>query len=242
MKPELLDILCNHKSICETLIREGYVNASALFHERARDLHQLTNENIPELRRIYLTSLNKSLYNFILYEWDISLAQCCFENKAFSHSDEDQREEGFLHAGDAILHAYACCLCENSTCSCHIRQACRYIDSHLEEEITLDMVASKIFISKAYLSQIFKENIGQNFSDYLNRKRMTRARHLLLTTDLKIDQIAMKCGFLSSTYFSTVFKKNTHMTPRAFRQRFSGTASKNISMDSRTKNLHLSCT
>lgn len=224
MTPELLDILYNHKPICESLIQNGFEHASRLFHRRARSLPALTDQNLPELRRIYLTSLNKSLYNFILYEWDLSLAQLCYENKALSHGEEIRLQESFLRAGDAILSSYAYCLRGDNACPCHMKQACRYIDSHLDEEITLDMLASHVFLSKTYLSQIFKETVGMNFSDYLSRRRLTRARRLLLTTDLKIDQIAEKCGFFSSTYFSTVFKKNTHMTPRTFRQRFAGTA------------------
>ncbi len=222
MDNRFLDILYNHKCICETLLKSGYNSASEILYSRASSLtHLEKHENICELRCIFLNSLNKSLYNFILFTWDISLAQCCFENKTISHLFDN--EARFLLAGEKILESYAKLICSNKPKSSHVEQACRYIDAHLEEELTLASVAQNVFVSKSYLSQMFKEHLGQNFTEYVNSQRLIKARRLLLTTDLKIDEIAEACGFFSSTYFSTVFKKNTHLTPRMFRQRHYGT-------------------
>ena len=88
-----------------------------------------------------------------------------------------------------------------------MEQACRYIDAHLNEPLTLSAVSQSVYISRAYLSQMFKEQVGLSFTEYVNARRLVKARRLLLTTDLKIDEIAEACGFFSSTYFSTVFKK-----------------------------------
>ena len=83
-------------------------------------------------------------------------------------------------------------------------------------------MSQSVYISRAYLSQMFKEQVGLSFTEYVNARRLVKARRLLLTTDLKIDEIAEACGFFSSTYFSTVFKKSTQLTPRTFRQRHCG--------------------
>lgn len=222
MNEDLLDILYNQKSICEILLKNGAKEAISLFHERAGKLSPMPEEDLPVLRCILLNSLNKSIYNFILFAWDISLAQCCFENKALSHHFKE--ETLFLEAGDRIILSYAAQICAACPKAAHVEQACHYIDAHLDEEITLDVVARHIFVSKSYLSQMFKEFTGYSFSEYITNQRLVRARHLLLTTQLKIDRIAEECGFFSSTYFSTVFKKITHMTPRAFRQKYAGTA------------------
>ncbi len=220
MTSELLDILYNHKSICEALVKSGYSEAAAAFHQQAAELHEVPGKDLSMRRRIFLNSLNKSIYNFILYAWDISLAQCCYDNLLASH-DTIKTRERFLTAGENILKTYdrlLCSRCVKHSNASHVEQACLYIDGHLDEELSLELVAQKVYVSKTYLSQMFKEYIGCSFTEYITNQRLVRARRLLLTTDLKIDQIAQNCGFLSSTYFSTAFKKSTHISPRDFRQ------------------------
>ncbi|MBS6559939.1 MAG: helix-turn-helix transcriptional regulator [Clostridiales bacterium] len=218
----LLDSLYNHKPICEALLKEGYASASALFHKRAMCIRDLSEHDISILRCVFLNSLNKSLYNFVLYAWDISLAECCYEN--LFHSHEYENYTAFLMAGDEILKSYACQICSACPQSSHIERACCYIDSHINEELTLDIVAQNTFVSKSYLAQTFKPITGEGFSEYITNRRIAIAKNLLLTTTLKIDEIASQCGFFSSTYFSTVFKKQTDFSPSTFRKRFSGTA------------------
>ncbi|MBS5522810.1 MAG: helix-turn-helix transcriptional regulator [Clostridiales bacterium] len=219
MNNELLDVLYNHKAICETLLKSGYSAAAAIFYEKAACLSNIPGKELSLQRRIFLNSLNKSIYNFILYVWDISLAQCCYNNLIDSHYNFKD-EKHFLTSGEKILKNYAQFICTNCPKASHVEHACNYIDSHLCEELSLELVARRVYVSKTYLSQMFKERTGHSFTEYVNNQRIVKARRLLLTTDLKIDQIAESCGFFSSTYFSTAFKKNTGMTPRAFRQRY----------------------
>ena len=225
---DLLDSLYNHKPICEVLLKDGYEEASILFHKRAECIKNLSEHDLSILRCIFLNSLNKSLYNFVLFAWDISLAQCCFENLAHSHAYEDHNN--FLVAGDEILQSYACQICSSCSQGSHVKQACHYMDNQKREKLTLDIVAQNIFVSKSYLAQTFKSITGQNFSEYISNRRTTMAKNLLITTDLKVDEIAIQCGFFSSTYFSTVFKKHTQLSPNDFRKRFSRTAIHHLTM------------
>mgnify|MGYP005766408459 CR=1 FL=1 len=220
MNKYVLDSLYNHKMICETLLKSGYTAAVTLFHQRASCLHEQPEDEQPVLRCIYLTSLNKSLYNFILFAWDLSLAECCYENTAYSHHYRD--ETFFLEAGEKIILSYSHLICAAGPQTSYIEKACDYIKNNLDQELTLEIVAQNIYISNSYLSQHFKNITGQKFSEYVSNQRIILARNLLLTTELKIDEIAQKCGFLSSTYFSTVFKKRTQFTPSHFRKCFAG--------------------
>lgn len=222
MDSHILDAIYNHKSICETLLKEGYHKASLLFHQRSKHLTNLSIQELSILRCVFLSSLNKSLYTFVLFAWDISLAECCFRNIRHSHAYED--EQTFLKAGDSILYSYATQIETACPKANHIERACNYIENHLQDELTLDIVAQNTYISKSYLSQTFKLFTGESFSDYITNHRITLAKNLLLTTDFKIDYIATQCGFFSSTYFSTVFRKKTELSPSEFRKRFSGTA------------------
>ena len=65
---------------------------------------------------------------------------------------------------------------------------------------------------------MFKTLIGINFRKYLNDLRIEHARDLLLTTDLTVNEISEQSGFMSPSYFISVFKKTEDVTPNEFRK------------------------
>ena len=69
-----------------------------------------------------------------------------------------------------------------------------------------------------YLSSLFAEVTGQNFSGYLNEFRIEQAKLLLRTTGRTITEVGYKCGFNSVQSFSRSFKKFTQMTPNGYRE------------------------
>ena len=111
--------------------------------------------------------------------------------------------------------------CRNTQKNYLVEHAKQYIREHLDERIVLQDIADTFNVSPNYLSQLFKkfENIGIRlpFQEYLIQERMKKARLLLLTTDLKIYEIADQLGFESAFYFSKVFKKVTGVSPKDFR-------------------------
>ncbi|MCR8848127.1 response regulator [Rossellomorea sp. SC111] len=94
----------------------------------------------------------------------------------------------------------------------------RYMDRHYTNEISLSSLADQFHINSAYLSEMFKELIGQNFSDYLVNLRMEKARSLLMDEQLKVIEIAHLVGYSNSGYFSTVFKKRFGLKPLDYRK------------------------
>ncbi|PTM59178.1 AraC family transcriptional regulator [Desmospora activa] len=94
----------------------------------------------------------------------------------------------------------------------------RYIDDHLEQALSLDLLAAKERISTAHFSRLFKQEVGLNLTDYLLTKRISLAKTLLLETDENISTIAEKCGFRSLPHFYRSFKRVTRQTPRGYRQ------------------------
>lgn len=213
-----LEPLYNHKATCDALLHYGVISAAAHFRSQAHYLESIEEIYLPQLRCIFLNSLNRSLYNYILYLWNISLSECCFQNKALSHHFESH--EDFLKAGEQIISSYASYIQIKAEQSSHIAKACNYIEEHLQENLSLNTVANYIYVSKYYLCKIFKPFTGKTFSSYVNEQRLTRARNLLLTTTLPIDHIAELCGFHSSTYFSTLFKRGTGSSPLEFRHKY----------------------
>lgn len=91
------------------------------------------------------------------------------------------------------------------------------IDSDLSADLSLSTLAENQNISPGYLSTIFKKETGKTVSEYIREKRVKHAAHLLSTTHLQIQTVALHCGIMDVQYFSKIFKKHTGMTPREYR-------------------------
>ncbi len=100
-----------------------------------------------------------------------------------------------------------------------IRQVKEIVNDNLGGNLTLQHVAERVYLHYKYLSVLFKSETGENFSDYVQRLRLHKAKNLLLETNLKIYEIAEICGFCSQKHFMSVFKQATGMTTREFKNR-----------------------
>jgi len=98
-----------------------------------------------------------------------------------------------------------------------VQKAVQYIMSHLEEECNREKIAEAVHVNVDYLSRMFKKAMGIGLSEYVLKQRLERARQLLIHTDEPVGLVAEKAGFSYVAYFSKVFKKETGMTPMAFR-------------------------
>lgn len=95
----------------------------------------------------------------------------------------------------------------------------QYIHEYYAEEIRLGDLAEKVFISRNYLSNIFREATGETFNDYVTRVRMEKAKRLVLDGKLMVFEIAEKVGYRNVPYFTTLFKKHTGRSPSDFFKR-----------------------
>lgn len=98
----------------------------------------------------------------------------------------------------------------------------QYIRAHLSAELSLDAVAERFSLSPKYLSRMFKEETGDNFTDFVTNARIDKACDLLLE-DMNIEQIAREVGFNSSGYFIRKFKEARGITPGSFKKQPQGT-------------------
>lgn len=83
-------------------------------------------------------------------------------------------------------------------------------------DFSLNVVAGKLFISPNYLRQLFKEESGQTFTEFLTAKRMAKAKLLLGNPNTRIRDAAEQCGYADPRYFSSCFKKYYHMIPSEY--------------------------
>jgi len=98
-----------------------------------------------------------------------------------------------------------------------ITRAKQYIQAHQSEKLTLGQVARAVNMSTFYFCKIFKKATGTNFTDYVSRVRVEKARNLLLNPNLRISEIAYEVGFQSLTHFNRVLKKILGQSPTEYR-------------------------
>lgn len=93
-----------------------------------------------------------------------------------------------------------------------------YVSTHFCENITLDDLASRFYISKYYLSRSFREVTGVGISEYVNILRVQRAQSLLQDKGMTISQVAAAVGFESISYFEKIFKRHLALAPAQYRK------------------------
>lgn len=106
----------------------------------------------------------------------------------------------------------------SKTNSNHLIKATEYIDNHFFEDITLESLSKVIFVSTYYLSHLFREQLNMTFSDYLNNKRIEKAKKMLADSNYNIEIISEKTGFKNKNYFSTTFKKIVGLSPAKYKK------------------------
>ena len=103
-----------------------------------------------------------------------------------------------------------------------ITRAKEYIHEHQTENLRLGHVANSVNTSTFYFCKMFKKVTGINFTDYLSRVRIEKAKNLLLNPNLRVSEIAFEVGFQSLTHFNRVFKKILGQSPTEYRAQLLG--------------------
>jgi AraC-like DNA-binding protein/ligand-binding sensor protein len=105
-----------------------------------------------------------------------------------------------------------------------ITKARQYIHEHQGESLSLGQVAKAVNTSTFYFCKLFKKVTGVNFTEYVSRVRVERARELLLNPNLRVSEIAYEVGFQSLTHFNRVFRKLLGQSPTEYREHLPATA------------------
>lgn len=92
-----------------------------------------------------------------------------------------------------------------------------YVKANFDKKITLDDIARHVYLSRSYLSSIFKEETGESLFSYINKVRVQKSRMYLLDNSVGLVDIASLCGFEDQSYFTKVFKKATGVSPKKYR-------------------------
>jgi len=117
-----------------------------------------------------------------------------------------ERMAGKIFSFQGIRHASA------------LRKAERFIWENYTRKISLKEIADASGLSAPYFSTVFKNEMGENLSNYLNRLRVEKALMMLGESDSPINKISADCGFEDQSWFSKVFKSYTGISPYEYRK------------------------
>jgi AraC-like DNA-binding protein/ligand-binding sensor protein len=98
-----------------------------------------------------------------------------------------------------------------------VSSAKEFVQSHLEEPITLAQVVSHVHVNRFYFCKLFKKATGTTLTDYVARVRVEKAKTLLLDSSLRISEIVFASGFGSIPRFNHVFKRHVGIPPSEYR-------------------------
>jgi AraC-like DNA-binding protein len=99
-----------------------------------------------------------------------------------------------------------------------LRRAFRFIEDHFREPISLIEVARAVEKSSAYLTDVMRRETGRTVLEWIIERRLSEARRLLLETEDRVEEIAMRLGYSDTTYFARQFRQRNGTTPQAWRR------------------------
>ena len=117
-----------------------------------------------------------------------------------------------------MFHALKLSLCDTAATQGQLtKKAMEYIAENIADDLSLEQIADHLHISASHLSRTFKKNADISLTDYINQIRIGKAKELLRTTDIYIYAISEMVGYRDATYFSSIFKKLTGVSPSEYR-------------------------
>jgi AraC-like DNA-binding protein len=99
-----------------------------------------------------------------------------------------------------------------------LNEVMKYIDEHLFEELSIELLSEKAHMSRSHFSALFCELNGISAWEYIIDKRVTHAAYLLQSTEETVIEVASSCGFNTIANFNYAFKKHTNKTPTQYRK------------------------
>lgn len=175
-------------------------------------------------------SLLKGLHSGVIHlnEYELRAATERFEDILALKERKDTIAKKLLSANIAVLIEKLKCFLKNTTdcekidiaCSHNMAEVLNYINSHFNEDISLEFITNYAHMSKSNFCRIFKEETGTTFLQHLNNLRVAHAHSLLVTTNKSMQKIAEETGFSSLLHFERVFKNIHGTAPSVVRKNY----------------------
>jgi AraC-like DNA-binding protein len=219
---------CNY--YCDNYLSQYYISFTeesadgiSLFSSNRKIFRiKATDEALNSFKRIYQLNPNRGLitvsYNPVVYEKRPVL-------KNFGELNEMMQASVYMETYGILLQLLSLFLApdqflmeDKSIIHSKISDAINFIQTNLQQNITVVDLAKRANNNTDYFSRLFYENTGERPLTYIQIKRIERAQLLLTTTNLPFYDIAAETGFENLSYFSRIFKKITGQTPGAYKK------------------------
>jgi two-component system response regulator YesN len=132
-------------------------------------------------------------------------------------SELDNIDEVYIKAKQILGNIIDSFSKNKNSMSLMISRAKSYIEEHYNSELLLEDVASYIYISPSYFGRVFKEKVGQRFTDYIIQIRMEKAKKFLINQNYKVYEICHLVGYNTPKHFYKLFKEYVGLTPTEYR-------------------------
>jgi len=190
LRTELFSCLCDSSEVFSAIERISKTPKMTFDDETKRKILNLIYDIVDGDVKENNLSTKLKLISFIL-EIDNFIRQ---DHLCFSDSSEHKDESKVTEVMDYLLKNYT-------------------------KKITLETLEKEFFISKYHLCRKFKEATGQTIVSFINEKRLAAAKHLLISSDRSVLDIATQAGFDSVNHFNNLFKKKYGTTPYKYKQK-----------------------
>jgi AraC-like DNA-binding protein len=222
-------VFINHNQIHKTSQSENSFHERALIEFNAQPFHSFL-ETTAELQlsqffqeKHLILQLNESEQAYVLSLFDQIAKELKEKNTGYQMITMTTLARIFFFAQNIkyqsmqLYHQLSM-----PTTSIHktVSEVASYISTHYDTVNTLEDTARKFYISKSYLSRIFKYVTSYTVNEYINLTRIQQARHLLRNSNLNVSEISEKIGYNSVSYFERVFRKHTETSPLKYRKHF----------------------
>ncbi len=213
---EVQEHLLDQQKLLMTHIRDGNrESAFSLMDLILEEIRPLRMEHIQSFLDIFFNTLFRQLQKNEIYISEDIKAEWTDLNKLDLNTFEEIKQYLLMRL-DTIMHkAKDGEKQSDHTITSHIKE---YIRENYSKDITLENVADHVFLSPVYVSRLFKEKTGENFSDYLIRIRIEQALVLLKEPRLKVYEVGHLIGYKSTKHFYKIFKQYHGCTPTEYRK------------------------
>lgn len=197
-------------------LREGNIlESKESLNQMLRYLHQ-KEESADNIRKFAKSILERIFQQTATFDQKINLAELRIDLKeteeCFTIEEISHRMEPHIVRVTSLIRSV------KNEQNDLANRAADIMEASYAEDISLDSVAESLNISSNYLSILMKEKTGINFSEHLNNVRIRKAKELLESTSLSVQDVGIRIGYRNVTSFIRMFKKVTGLTPGDYRK------------------------
>lgn len=201
---EELFICCEHVVKCR---REDFVKIAGLLDEIKREMRE-KRACFEAVVRMKIVEVLVLIYRNRREEMLVSFKE--------QREQKGQKNKAVISMPESAVRQYGSAAARHKK----VHEVAEYLQKHCETRESLEEIGRRFFVSKSYLSRIFREVTGFSVNEYQTLARMRRAQELLTQTNIPITEVAEVAGFESITYFERVFKKYTDKRPLQYRKEY----------------------